>query len=499
MTKRFWIVAFAILLVGAILRFVNLNSIPIFADEAIYVRWSQVMRAESTLRFLPLSDGKQPLFMWATIPFLKIFKQDPLLAGRVLSGLCGLASILGVGVAAYLIFKNPRQTLLTGAIYAILPYAIFFDRMALADSMLTMFLIWTFVFSYLSIQKLRLDFAMIAGFTLGFAWLTKSPAIFALGLLPLNLLFLPKYTLKNLLMAIGYLLTTIAIAFGMYNILRLGPEFHMIAIRNADYLFPLSEILKHPTDPFIPHLKDSFQFYFYLATPVGLLMGLMGVLAGKFSHWKARLLLLAWWMGPVFVESAIARQFTARYILFTIPFCVLLIGHALEHFGQHSRSHLLSIAGGILIIVPGLVFSYLLAFNPQNFPLPKNERSGYLEEWTAGYGLKDVSARIREYAKAGPVVVGSEGFFGTPFDALALYLNDLPNVRVIGVGVWIDSVHEKLTNSLVDNQVFLIVNSSRFHTDPQKIGLKLISSYQKATPSVGLPEQLLFFQVPPTK
>ena len=66
-----------------ILRLPNLTFQPIFADEAIYIRWAQVMRAEPTLRFLPLFDGKTPLFMWAMIPFLKIF-HDPLFAGRFL-------------------------------------------------------------------------------------------------------------------------------------------------------------------------------------------------------------------------------------------------------------------------------------------------------------------------------------------------------------------------------------------------------------------------------
>src|SRR3989344_5804660 len=63
-----------ILILALGLRLYNLTYLPIFADEAIYIRWAQIMQAESTLRFLPLSDGKQPLFMWGMIPFLKIFK-----------------------------------------------------------------------------------------------------------------------------------------------------------------------------------------------------------------------------------------------------------------------------------------------------------------------------------------------------------------------------------------------------------------------------------------
>ena len=80
MNRYFWISSFVILLLAAALRLWNLNSLPIFADESIYVRWAQVMRAEPSLRFLPLSAGKQPFYMWLMIPALKLFT-DPLLAG----------------------------------------------------------------------------------------------------------------------------------------------------------------------------------------------------------------------------------------------------------------------------------------------------------------------------------------------------------------------------------------------------------------------------------
>src|SRR3989338_2562093 len=118
-----------ILLVGALLRLVNPNALPIFADEAIYVRWSQVMRAEPSLRFLPQSDGKQPLFMWVLMPALKIFT-DPLVAGRTLSALAGLGTTVGVGLAAYLLFKNPRLAVMAAGFCSVLPYAVFFERLA---------------------------------------------------------------------------------------------------------------------------------------------------------------------------------------------------------------------------------------------------------------------------------------------------------------------------------------------------------------------------------
>ena len=77
-------VGLLILILALFLRLFNLNHLPIFADEAIYVRWAQVMRVEPSLRFLPLQDGKQPLFMWSVILMFKVFT-DPLVAGRLVS------------------------------------------------------------------------------------------------------------------------------------------------------------------------------------------------------------------------------------------------------------------------------------------------------------------------------------------------------------------------------------------------------------------------------
>src|SRR5688500_11242018 len=75
------------------LRLPNLTLQPIFADEAIDVRWAQIMRSEPTLRFLPLSDGNAPLFMCILMPLFTVFS-DPLYAGRFLSVLSGFVTLL---------------------------------------------------------------------------------------------------------------------------------------------------------------------------------------------------------------------------------------------------------------------------------------------------------------------------------------------------------------------------------------------------------------------
>jgi len=92
------------------------------------------------------------------------------------------------------------------------------------------------------------------------------------------------------------------------------------------------------------------------------------------------------------------------------------------------------------------------------------------------------------------VLVGTEGYFGTLPDGLQIYLEKAPNTTVVGVGYPISEIPQKLTDGLGDSRVFLLVNDSRFRIE-SKEGLKLISSYPKATQLSGVQENLLFFEL----
>src|SRR5260221_12413186 len=108
---RKWILSIAVLLgilvVAFVIRIYHLTILPVFADEAIYIRWSQVMGAEATLRFLPLSDGKQPLYMWVLMFVVRRFS-DPLFISRLLSVFCGLGTTIGIFTLTSILFKNKK-------------------------------------------------------------------------------------------------------------------------------------------------------------------------------------------------------------------------------------------------------------------------------------------------------------------------------------------------------------------------------------------------------
>ncbi len=514
--KKFWqdwkkeiFIAFGIIILALFLRLYNLTIIPIFGDEAIYIRWSQVMRAEPTLRFLPLSDGKQPLFMWVVIPFLKIFS-DPLFAGRIVSVLSGLGTMVGVFILTQLLVKSPKISLTASLIYAVSPFSVFFDRLALADSMLSMFGVWTLIFGILTVKKIRLDTAMLTGFSLGGALLTKSPAIFFAALTPVSLVlskwprkFKDKFTRISIFV---FLFTfTFLIAFGLYNILRLGPNFHMISLRNKDYVYPLSHILENPLDPLSPFLDRILEYYWILGPSVLVLLTLFGIFVGLKEKTKGTLIVLSWGIIPILFVAEFSKTMTARYIYFSVPYLFIIaslsLGVKLIHLRGVIGSHLGFLVKSALIIfvIHALFLDFQLLTNPQAANLPRSERSGYLEEWTSGYGIKEVSELIRKEYRDNPkkkIVVGTEGYFGTLPDGLQMYFADVPEITVIGVGLSIKDVPQSLKESKTyGNKTYLVINSTRFLGDLETPDMDLKAVYGKGIRPDGSHESLLLFEV----
>lgn len=511
--------ATAVVLLYFFLRIYNLTILPVFNDEAIYIRWAQVMRNEPTLRFLPLSDGKQPLFMWSIIPLFKIF-DDPLIAGRMVSVFTGFGTMVGIFLLTLHLFKRPWVALTASLIYTLSPFTVFFDRMALVDSMLSMFGVWVLFLGILAARTLRLDFAMLAGFALGGGLLTKSPALFYSLLLPMIFLFAPLFKRVKELSFVwlkvfkfaGLLLVVYAIGYAMYNVLRLGPNFHLLGERNQDYVLPLSHLWTRPLDPFVPYLHRTLEWLWILGPPGLVILIVIGSLIGLKKYPRETLVLSAWAIFPILVQAEFAKVITTRYILFSLPPIVILA--AVPFFLKQKLLRIVVYTTSLLFLVQAATINYHLLTNPEKATLPQSERSGYLEEWTAGTGIREVAEFIkREYQKEPntKIVVGTEGYFGALPDGLQMYLAPYPQIIVIGTGLSFKDVPESLIESKqFGNKTYLVVNSSRFNERfkvrdlNNLVGLKPIASYPKAKRArtdtheyvwYGEREHLYFFEV----
>lgn len=459
-----------------LLRLTNILSLPVFGDEAIYIRWSQLIKNVDTLRFVPLSDGKQPLFMWFSAVALKLF-DDPLLAGRLISVGAGLVIILSIYFICLILF-SPKIALISAFIYLFLPFSFFFDRMALPDNLLSAFGALALLFSILLAKYPRFDLAMVLGGFLGLAWLTKSPAIYFVVLSFITFFVYQKHNFQKFYLP----LTSSVIAFLIYNILRLGPQFHMIALRNRDYLWTLTDLLSHPFDPLIPHFKDILIIYAaYVSWPLLILSAVGLWLYFRTSRPKASFyILLAWWLLPLLANSALAKVFTARYILFTLPPLVALLAVGLSSLSTLLRNNYFINIIIFIIMLPNIFIIKKLITDPFNFQPPPTE-SGYFSDWTSGWGIQESSKYLISRSKEANVIVGTEGYFGTLPDGLQIYTDSLPQLTVFGIGIDINQIPEKLIDARnYGDEVYLLANQSRLKLSPELLSrLSLVHSYQK--------------------
>lgn len=485
-----------------ILRLPNLTLQPIFADEAIYIRWAQVMRAEPTLRFLPLSDGKTPLFMWMMIPLFK-FIQDPLFAGRFLSVISGFFTLLGIFFLSRKIF-NTRTAFWASLLYVITPYTVFFDRMALVDSMLSAFTIWSVYFAIWLVSSLRLDIAMLLGYLLGGSILTKTPGMFNLFVLPITIVgFIRRKGGRNALIKLFVLWSVaIGIALAMYNMLRLGPNFQMLSSRNMDYIFSPMELAGRPLDPFIPHFHDIADWFPKLFTWPILFSGVMGMIYIIYVIWQQMFrgpsllggIILFWALIPLLLNMAFLRTFTARYLLPGVPLFLVIAGFGvtkiLPRLAYIKRFPILLM---LIVLLPlPLYFDFLLLTSPEKAPLPKEERKGYFEDWTAGYGFADIAKFLLEKSKDKKVVLGTAGFFGTLPDGIQIYL-DKSKISIVGSSATISA---QIRNAAKDNLTYFIGNKRDLEGSINNI--VLVKEYPKLKPlDNSLQDATVLYQVLP--
>jgi 4-amino-4-deoxy-L-arabinose transferase-like glycosyltransferase len=477
------------------LRIPALTLIPVFCDEAIYIHWAQKILQNFRLNaYIPLTDGKTPFFMWMAAPFQLIFS-DPLFAGRMVSVLSGLAIVAGVIVLGKKYF-NLRVGLIAALLLSVVPFTVFFDRMALADSMLAAFSLWSLILALNLIEKFSLKNIVLLGLVLGGGMWVKTPGLFSFITLPLVLLTIKfkKVQVKEILINISGLFFSSGIGWGIYNLLRFNKYFVNLTSRNQDYYFPLSRLLVTPLDPFIGHAHDLADWLPKLLTWPVLILVAIGIVLVAYKRNRVSLVIFLWGLIPLIAMMLLLKTFTARYVLFSIIPMIFLGAWATDFlYGllPLKRKMVPLIATLILLLIPAFSFDYYLITDPQNAPLPREERHGYLEDWTAGYGLKEIATYLGEKSKNSEILVVTEGSFGTLPDGLQIYLGDNPNINIwYSTSVLAPEVYDMAAFT----PTYFIVNKSRlaFNKDVQ-----LIAEYPRAKGPILPQDALILYKVGP--
>lgn len=423
----------------ALTRLINLDNFPIFTDEGIYIHWSQVAWRDATFRFISLTDGRQPLQTWATIPFLKMFPDNMLLGGRLFAVASGFGTLLGLITTMWYLFGR-KAAYYTGLLYVITPYFLFYDRMALVDSAVTAGVVWMFFFSILLARTLRLDVAMILGFITGFTLLGKSSVRLYTGLMFFAVflvvyqkginkisdyfihmkdsLFGRSHKIKEMINFILLYGVVVAIGFLIYNVQRLSPYLHFVEQKNATFVLSLAELL---ADPFSQFPSNIVNIPYYIFAEMGYVVGIVAVVGFFYMYKKDKTItsyLLTWIILATVMLSFVARVLFPRYIMPLGALFIMPAGYLLSYI--RDKRYIAGIFFAIIISIT--YFNYTIIFDPANIPVPQVDRGQYLEEWPAGWGIKEIVDIAREKSADKPVYILADGDFGMAGDVLRSHI-----------------------------------------------------------------------------
>lgn len=472
------------------LRLVYLGRLPIFTDEAIYTRWAQIALNDASWRFISLTDGKQPLFVWAMMIVMKFLK-DPLIAGRIISVFSGFFTLLGLWFLSFELFKSKKVAYFSSILYIFYPLAQVLDRMALMDSMVATFSVWALYFSILLVRKIRLDVAYTLGFAAGLGALTKSSNFFSMYMLPFTFLlfdFKKKNVLKRFLNWGILALFAVVVAQILYNILRLSPLFEMIATKNATFVYPFSEWVVHPFTFFVGNLNGLIDWLFgYLKISYLSLIILSLIFIVKYP--REKILLFLYFLAPFVALALFGRVIFPRFIFFMSLYLIPLAAWALFAIINATnkrlipqKSSLIKITAEVLIILIFIFYpayvSFSFARDPINAPIPGSDSRQYVNNWSAGWGVKETVDFLKEKAKSQKIFIGTEGTFGLMPEALELYLVQNKNVVIKGYWPIKDEIPKEALDYAQRMPVYFVFYQPEHQVIPKTFPLKLVFKKQ---------------------
>jgi len=468
---------FGLIVLFFLSRIILLDKLPIFSDEGIYIHWARIAWHDASWRFISLTDGRQPLQTWGTIPFLKLFPQNLLFGGRMFSVATGFISLVGLFSLLFYLFN--KKTAFWGIfLYIFTPFFLFYDRIALADSAVNTGFIWILFFSILMIKTLRLDLALFFGLTAGMAMLTKSSVRLFVGLSAFApiLIWNKKSEKKIINRTVNYFILFIfvfIVAIVIYNVQRLSPFMHYIEGKNNTFVMPISEFIKSPFAVLWPNLKIIPHYVF---SEIGWLtgfLGIIGLVALLKNDLSLGLYFSVWLFIPYFAIAGLSRVIFPRYLIFLATLLTIFSAYFLANL----KTKLIKSILLIIFLLISTFYTYGFYFNPSAIPFPEIDKGQYVEGETAGFGAKEIMEFARVKSKQKQVIILAEGDFGLIGDVLNVFLKDNDKINIRGFWPLDEKVLFDNQKELKENLVYVVFSQRKEFSTNWPI--KLIKRYDK--------------------
>jgi hypothetical protein len=437
-------VIIVILLVYWFSRLMNLAMLPVFVDEAIMLRDAQHL---STWPTPPeqLARNSKWLHVWLLHLIFPADSKTALWCGRFLSVVAGSLACLGCYRLGKQISGKPVG-LLSAALYVLLPFSLWNDRLAAADSLTgALFLLsWSTALKLVASKNATFLDSLLCGLSLGLASLTKAVGIVALAI-PIICLVVYwerrnarrvwKRVVPTYILAL--LLSSFILVYLPLQVIMI--ERHTVAGTSLDSMI----------DQWLQNLKNVTMWLSGYWGYVGLFLLLAGLVCATICRRRRATLLAISVVGPLFILIVISRNWFPRYFTPIAGPSYVLISWVVFRSIEFARKRLLYIPvfqpwrrkAAALLLAPVLLilcwqpisFDRSILTNPPAAPLPAVDLKQYIQGWPAGYGVPETSDFLLRQAKANPgssIQVIRNYLLDPLFPGLEIYLNATPSVEL---------------------------------------------------------------------
>ncbi len=397
----------------------SLSVLPVFLDEAVHIQWAERLYGEGRI-LRPVGSGR--LLAVAAYGLALPF-EDRLWAARCVAALAGAVSLLLTVLLSHRLF-GPRAAAVAGILYILSPFALVYDRLALSDGFLSVSIVGLMLATWTLVQdpartRARAGLASLVVL----AVCSKVSALLFFLVVPLGLLTLTRdwpRVFRPLAgaFAIGLLGASPMLWFFVSNGAEVSAQ-HIVDPRAAG-----SVILSTALD-----MRDWAESYF--SVPVLAFAAASAILLRDGR---------ALWLGgsvvlPFLLFALFSQPWSARYVLPTLPPLLILVAGGIDAVAARLKPSLGRPAAFVLaglISLPWISFDQALLLDPARAPFPRDDRLQLVTGWPSGYGVLELSVRLKHEADRGPLTTFVDtGGTRTMPTSLALLLGRHPSVRLL--------------------------------------------------------------------
>ncbi len=481
-------------------RFLYLTLLPIFTDEAVYLHWAKMIEWDSANLWVSLLiDNKKPLQIWlSTINFS--FFSDPLFAGRAVSIFAGSLSLIGliqIGKA----LRSSRLGWFLAFIYTVSPYNLFFDRLVHESSLLNACFIWTIwqtikLFEEGRAPKLK-DYVFL-GFLTGVGFLTLATSLlFSFLPLVLKTFFYkeengPEW--KHLILCYAGAVIWMAVPYFLILLTHENNPIQNIILPNThgQGKAGFESLLFGIPIKAITHFPEILKYFAtYLTVPI-FFLSIFYLVIGLIKANRNHIILLVYFCFPLIALAGTAGTGFSRYYLFCATPLIIYFGLAgIWTWDWFKKNNFKNVVTVLLILVllavlfPAIKLDLQIISDPKNAPLVSSDHSQFVKSQFSGYGVPEAVKFFQEKSKRQKITIFTSSNWGTPANAMFVYLMENPNIRLIQA-FWIFErgilepqiktlpVHEFFTGKFLDrievsdfDELYLVKrSSSQFLKEP---------------------------------